>query len=547
MARVHETVCQAGEMTFCDCTSSLDRFNTALSVLSTAHCASGMPLGVILSSDEREETLAKGLDMLKSILPEKAFFGRGSSTGPMVIMTDDSTTERAALRQAWPSTTLLLCTFHFLQRRWTWLWEGKNRVRKEHRNLLINQVKDMVYAQSDTTLHELFSSFQSNDVVQTYPNFITHMKSLMEKAKEWAHCHRKCLMIRGNHTNNYAEAGIKILKELVFSRIKAYNMVQMFHFVVDTMDNYYKRKLLSIANNRLETYVALRFKGVNTKKIVKEDIQKGMDNWYSVRSQSEQSTWYDVNPAIGICTCIQGRDGSPCSHQAAIVYQLGEESMNYICTLSAQARLQIAKIAVGDKAITNVSFYASLHQRALEEKYIQDKKDISISASQPDFTGTEWDLIRSGAQDDSTTSDVPIETYTDYEHMSKMIESMAEDMKKSLLHNDPQLSSGIDKFISRYFNLSSRKSYALLASALHSFGKQSTGVVHDVNHLRHGPRIPIQATAAGRRKKGVSRGKGKIPAGRPVKAQTPGSKSKAVITRYFLPTRYRELLDDRQR
>ena len=47
MARVHTTVCQAGEITFCDCTSSLDRFNTALSVLSTTHCASGMPLGII--------------------------------------------------------------------------------------------------------------------------------------------------------------------------------------------------------------------------------------------------------------------------------------------------------------------------------------------------------------------------------------------------------------------------------------------------------------------------------------------------------------------
>ena len=159
-----------------------------------------MPLGIILSSDEREQTLAKGLDMLKSILPEKAFFGRGSSTGPMVIMTDDSATERAALHQAWPSTTLLLCTFHFLQRRWTWLWEGKNSIRKEHRKLLIDQVKDMVYAQSETTLLELYSSFKSNDVVQKYPHFITHMKSQMEKAKEWAHCHRKCLMIRGNHT-----------------------------------------------------------------------------------------------------------------------------------------------------------------------------------------------------------------------------------------------------------------------------------------------------------------------------------------------------------
>ena len=67
--------------------------------------------------------------------------------------------------------------------------------------------------------------------------------------------------IRGNHTNNYAEAGIKILKELVFSRVKAYNLVQMFSFVTGVMDIYYNKKILSLANNRVETYVALRFQG----------------------------------------------------------------------------------------------------------------------------------------------------------------------------------------------------------------------------------------------------------------------------------------------
>ena len=201
MAHVHETVCQAGEIIFCDCTSSLDCFNTALSVLSTAHCASGMPLGVLLSSDEREETLFKERTRYAQInLTEKAFFGRGTSAGPKVIMTDDTATERAALRQAWPSTTLILCTFHFLQRRWTWLWEGKNNIHKEHRKLLIDQVKDMVYAESETTLLELYSTFKSNEVVQKYPHFTTHMASLMDKATEWAHCHRKCLLIRGNHT-----------------------------------------------------------------------------------------------------------------------------------------------------------------------------------------------------------------------------------------------------------------------------------------------------------------------------------------------------------
>ena len=114
------------------------------------------------------------------------------------------------------------------------------------------------------------------------------------------------------------------------------------------MDSYYQRKLISIANNRLETYFALRFKGINAKKISAENVKKNNDSWYRVRSQSEPSTWHDVNPAIGVCSCTLGRDGSPCAHQASVVYQHGEESLNYICTMSAQSRYKIAFIALGD-------------------------------------------------------------------------------------------------------------------------------------------------------------------------------------------------------
>ena len=35
MAQAHEHVCQAGELLFCDSTSSMDRFNTSVFVLST--------------------------------------------------------------------------------------------------------------------------------------------------------------------------------------------------------------------------------------------------------------------------------------------------------------------------------------------------------------------------------------------------------------------------------------------------------------------------------------------------------------------------------
>ena len=51
-------------------------------------------------------------------------------------MIDDSIAERLAIEKAWPSATVLLCTFHFLQRRWTWLHDAKNGV-KHHEDRLV--------------------------------------------------------------------------------------------------------------------------------------------------------------------------------------------------------------------------------------------------------------------------------------------------------------------------------------------------------------------------------------------------------------------------
>ena len=51
--------------------------------------------------------------------------------------------------------------------------------------------------------------------------------------------------------HNYAETEIKFLNEMVYN---AYNIAQMFYFIMDTMDSYFQRKLVSIASNHLESY-----------------------------------------------------------------------------------------------------------------------------------------------------------------------------------------------------------------------------------------------------------------------------------------------------
>ena len=122
MSRVHQFIQQSGELVFCDSTSTLDRFNTSLFVISTSHTCGGLPLGAIITSDEQEETITQGLQLLQQkVLPEEAFYKRGRKEGPALIMTDDSSAERNALHQVWPHARLLLCVFHFLQCKWTWL------------------------------------------------------------------------------------------------------------------------------------------------------------------------------------------------------------------------------------------------------------------------------------------------------------------------------------------------------------------------------------------------------------------------------------------
>ena len=115
MRRVHRIIPQCAELILIDATSNLDRSDMKLVHLITPSVIGGLPVGEILTTREDTDTLMFGLELLKSVLPEGAFYGRGRDTGPQLIMTDDSDSLRNSLSSAWPSAELLLCIFHILQ------------------------------------------------------------------------------------------------------------------------------------------------------------------------------------------------------------------------------------------------------------------------------------------------------------------------------------------------------------------------------------------------------------------------------------------------
>ena len=346
----------------------------------------------MITSDEQESTIRQGLEMVKEVIPSDAFYGCGTERGPSIVMTDDSTAERNALQKVWPNARLLLCTFHFLQSKWTWLHNGQNHIANDDRQLLMMKTKKLVYAASESQLLSLYDEFQKCDLVKKYPKYLAYIQSHWIQRKEWAVCYRRHLLVRGNQTNNYAEAGVRITKELVFNRIKAYNLVQMFSFVTECLEMYYSRKLLSVAHNRVDRYVSLKYQGLKCSGIGSEQIAvlDKHEQTYLVDSQTERNVKYLVDMSVGICSCMGGQDGSPCSHQAAVVKCYGIPSVNCIPTLSSPTRQEIAVIGIGPKAIQDCQFYASLHQEKLES--VTDGK---LNTFPDEFSGPSWDLMRS--------------------------------------------------------------------------------------------------------------------------------------------------------
>ena len=102
-------------------------------------------VGIIITSDEREETLTKGFALLKSILPNDAFFNSPSKR-PSVIMTDNCDELHHALSYNWPDATLLLCTFHILQQVWRWLYQSSHGIAKNDRVTIMKLFREIVYA-----------------------------------------------------------------------------------------------------------------------------------------------------------------------------------------------------------------------------------------------------------------------------------------------------------------------------------------------------------------------------------------------------------------
>ena len=298
-------------------------------------------------------------------MPLSAFFGR-SGKCPDMFITDDCDAEREECTQI-----CLFCIFHYLQSWWKWLWSSEHGIDVADRQSIMTHIRGLVYLTSEDDLQTKYDRLTYNTSITSfasmYPQLVKHLESFQNRRSEWALSHRVTAITRGNNTNNYAEAAMRVLKEMIFGRVKAYNLIQMFQFITTTMESYYSNRLLDIAHSRYRPGLSLRYREL-TRNRQKITAKFARDNIYTVEervpcSKNTDSTIcmeYVVDMELGTCSCTMGWSGAACRHQAIVAQQFQLSSVTIAPVHSVEQRYMFAKIARGSRNTKGIEFYADL-------------------------------------------------------------------------------------------------------------------------------------------------------------------------------------------
>lgn len=134
-------------------------------------------------------------------------------------------------------------------------------------------------------------------------------------------------------------------------------------FIVTVMERfYYRNRLERFANGRVTMYHLLLEKLSARSSYIKgqQDIQvltSSTGTSFLVPSEEDREVLYEVDAAVGVCTCPAGMCGQCCKHQVAVYKWFGEALPN-IPPMTDADRYSAACLALGE-CVLGREFYAS--------------------------------------------------------------------------------------------------------------------------------------------------------------------------------------------
>ena len=140
--------------------------------------------------------------------------------------------------------------------------------------------------------------------------------------------------------------------------------------------------------------------------------------------------------------------------------------------MSATAKHNLAKLALGVNANDDITFYASINQNQIEQRLTSQEDKVEEQTME----GSHWDLIRTGAMDFDPALDKENYEQASNAELSKerqcndtcvRLDQAMNTIKEKLTTScDSQLMSGVDKFLTRFEKLSDYRSLAKLSSPI---------------------------------------------------------------------------------
>ena len=365
MRRAHSTQF-ARDVCFVDSTASCDATNTAITFMLAPTVAGAVPLAVVMTDSTSYSSYAAGFSLLKTILPADAF---AEQQFPSVFVTDDCDAERSALHACWPQAALKLCLFHVAQAVWRWLWAEAHHIAKDDRKQLMMEFRKIMYCCDKDEAENAYAEAISSETAVDYENFQQYLSGLWARKELWCLAWRDVHQ-RGHHTNNFAEVTVRLYKDVVLRRAKAYNVVALVDFTVRVMEEYYRSRLRDFSHGRVSAQRLLFEKLAKKAYLTSADqISDNGDGQYDVPG-SDDTELYHVDANVGCCSCREGMHGKFCKHQLAVM-QLFKAQFPNAPGMSAVQRHSIAYIALGSKAAP-LEFYADITEQVVVSHSVAD-------------------------------------------------------------------------------------------------------------------------------------------------------------------------------
>lgn len=500
MQRSH-SLPMSGEMVFSDTTSSCDGGHHSVTFFHTSCAAGAAPLGVFITTAQSKEAYTEAFSLLR-----KKFTSCFNNKGfPDLFMTDNALAEIEAICEVWPECKHLLCIFHVLQAVWRWLWDSKNSIPNEKRAEFMTMFQNILYAENKDDMTKMYQNCLIAG--QELPNWVEYVNYYWQFKDKWGLCYRD-FKVRGSHTNNFSESAIRVMKDIVLSRVKTYNLISLVDLVCTGFEELYITRFIDFSNFRQrQSFIFFKKCLKKTTYLSKNDIVKLDDNLFMVPSEQNFNIFYIVNTEVGSCTCPDGQFGKFCKHECAVYNYFNICSKNFP-PVRAQDRELMYIIAKGKSP--GIYFFENFQAEATE---VSDNFAVMNSV-----------LI-----DDKEVDQFEVLEEIDFVTNKKTVSSLDKNISDSIENTTKKLFNKLNQFKNSHqsYIISLLKKYDDKIDKVKTIGQMENLLLGlHKKRFKSGARINAQPTSISRRRAGLTRGSKRQKSGRPPKGESATKKQR---------------------